>query len=49
MRAISLIIALAVVVTTTSMAGTKDTLPGAGTFAFEHTAPISQTIVVASR
>lgn len=49
MRAISFIIALALVVTTTSMAGTTDTLPGAGTFAFDGAAPIAQTIVVASR
>lgn len=49
MRAISFIIALAVVVTTTSMAGTPDTLPGAGTFAFDYSAPVAQAIIVASR
>jgi hypothetical protein len=48
MRATSFIIALVAIVLTTSMAGTPDTLPGAGTFAFD--APVAQqTIVVASR
>ena len=48
MRAISFIFALAVVVVTTSVAGTPDTLPGAGTFSFD--APVAQqTMVVASR
>jgi hypothetical protein len=48
MRATSFIIALLAIVVTTSMAGTPDTLPGAGTFSFD--APVvQQTIVVASR
>lgn len=49
MRAISFIIALAAVMATNTMAGTPDTLPGAGTFSWEGATPIVQPTRIASR